>query len=79
MGEPSYEIVVTYVTSRIRSGEWPPGHQLPYIKILAELTGQSQTAVKTALMVLRERGLVRSQQGKGVWVAEAGGLNAQSD
>lgn len=71
MGTPSHEVVVTYVTARIKSGEWKPGDQLPYIRVLAELTGQSQTAVKTALMVLRERGLIRGQQGKGTFVAEA--------
>lgn len=72
MGTPNYEVVVAYVTTRIRSKEWPPGHQLPTIRDLAEMTGTSQTAVKTALIVLRERGLTRGQQGKGTYVAESG-------
>lgn len=70
VGTPSYQVVVAYIRARIAAGEWPPGHQLPTIVQLAELTGTTQTAVKTGLLLLREAGVVRGQQGKGTFVAE---------
>lgn len=67
---PSYQVVIDHITDGISAGRYAPGAKLPTIAALAELTGASQTAVKTALLILRERGTVRGQQGKGSYVAE---------
>lgn len=68
---PQHEIVIEWITARIRAREYAPGARLPTIARLAELTGTSQTAVKTALMVLRRDGTIRGEPGKGTYVAEA--------
>lgn len=70
MGTPSYQVVIDHITAGIAAGQYQPGDKLPTIAALAALTGASQTAVKTALMLLRERGTVRGQQGKGSFVAD---------
>jgi len=69
MNAPSYQVVIDHITDGIRAGRYAPGAKLPTIVQLAEITGSSQTAVKTALLILRERGVVRGQQGKGSFVA----------
>lgn len=67
---PSYQVVIDHITDGIKAGRYAPGAKLPTIVELAELTSVSQTAVKTALLILRERGMVRGQQGKGTFVAD---------
>ena len=73
MGVPSYQIVVDWIEANVRAGTYRPGDQLPTIRDLAALTDTNPTAVKTALLILRERGVVRGQQGKGNFVAESRG------
>lgn len=70
MGTPDYERVRSAIRQRIASGMWQPGDRLPKIKELAELFDSKPTTVKTALAFLREDGLVRGQQGKGIYVAD---------
>lgn len=71
MSTPSYQVVVDHITEGIKAGRYAAGDKLPTIVALSEITGASQTAVKTALLILRERGAVRGQQGKGTFVAES--------
>lgn len=66
---PQHEIVIAWITARIRAAQYKPGDRLPTIAALAELTNSSQTAVKTALVVLRDRGTVRGEPGRGTYVA----------
>lgn len=70
VGTPAYQVVIDHISKAIESGAYRPGAQLPSIAQLAALTGTNATAVKTALMLLRERGTVRGQQGKGTYVAD---------
>jgi GntR family transcriptional repressor for pyruvate dehydrogenase complex len=70
VGATSYEIVIAWVEAGIRAGRYKPGDRLPTIHELADLTDTNPTAVKTALLLLRERGVTRSQQGKGTYVAD---------
>jgi DNA-binding GntR family transcriptional regulator len=70
VGTPSYQVVIDHITAAIATGAYRPRDKLPTIAQLAALTGTNQTAVKTALMLLRERGTVRGQQGKGTYVAD---------
>jgi len=65
-----YVRVYESVVARIRSGEWPPGHQLPSIARLADELDTSQTTVKSALMLLGRDGWTRGQQGKATYVAD---------
>lgn len=64
----NYRTVYEYVTRRIESGFYGPGEKLPSIREFAELLGVGQSAVKVALMLLRDHGHVVGQQGKGTYV-----------
>jgi DNA-binding FadR family transcriptional regulator len=66
---PSHEIVINWVTAQIKAGVYKPGDRLPTIAELARLTDTSQTAVKVALIVLRDRGTVRGEAGRASYVA----------
>jgi GntR family transcriptional regulator len=65
VGTPAYQIVIDHITAGIDAGLYPRGTWLPTIAKLAEITGTSQTSVKTALLLLNQHGVVRGQQGKG--------------
>lgn len=66
---PSHQLVIDYITSGINSGVYLPGDKLPTIVQLAKNVGVSQTAVKTALLLLNKQGIVIGRQGKGSYVA----------
>lgn len=70
MGTPSYELVINHIRAGIASGIYLPGDKLPTIAQLAKELEVSQTAVKTALLLLNKEGVVHGRQGKGSYVAE---------
>ena len=65
-----YLRIVNDVVGKIESGEWPPGTKLPSSRELQEQYKVSHMVVRTAVTILRDRGLVRSVSGKGVFVSE---------
>jgi GntR family transcriptional repressor for pyruvate dehydrogenase complex len=72
MKRPSLSTVVSEsLLARIRSGELPPGAQLPTESELCESYAVSRTVVREAIARLRSEGLVIPRQGKGVFVSEA--------
>lgn len=54
------------ITQKIRSGEWPPGYQLPLDRELREQYDVSQMTIRTAME--RLHALVESFPGKGRFV-----------
>ena len=64
-----YQRVIEGIASQIERGELREGDKLPSIVRLAEEYDVSQTTVKTALLILRQSGLVIGRQGKGTFVA----------
>jgi GntR family transcriptional regulator len=64
-----YQRIVDDVVARIESGEWPPGHKLPSSKELQAQYKTSHMTVRTAVTILRDRGLVESVSGVGVFVS----------
>lgn len=66
---PSHEIVINWIDGQIKAGAYPVGSRLPTIAELAALTECSQTAVKVALIVLRDRGTVRGEAGRATYVS----------
>lgn len=66
---PSHEIVIAWITAQIKAGRFKSGDRLPTIAQLADYTETSQTAVKVALIVLRDRGTVRGEAGRATYVA----------
>ncbi|RKN29947.1 winged helix-turn-helix domain-containing protein [Micromonospora musae] len=65
-----YLRVVNAVTEQIESGELGPGDKLPTYAQLAEQHKVSVSTAQAALRILRDRGLVEGQQGKGTFVTE---------
>ncbi len=58
------------LTERIRSGEYPPGSQLPTYAALSKLYSCSEATITKVMGLLRERGVVVGIQGRGTFVPE---------
>ena len=69
---PIYKQLVEQFEDAIRSGKLAPGEQIPSMNDFALQLGISKETVKKAYGILREKGLLVPQQGKGSYVAEAG-------
>ncbi|MGW4469681.1 GntR family transcriptional regulator [Nonomuraea sp. NPDC004354] len=78
-GRPAYLQIVDDLTGQIRAGTLPPGAALPSIAQLGERYDVSASVVKSAISVMRTRGLVIGQQGKGVFVHETPAVEAPAD
>jgi GntR family transcriptional regulator, histidine utilization repressor len=65
-----YKQIKKYVTDRIASGKWAPGHQVPTEFALVARFGISRTTVNRALHELTQEGLVRRTPGRGTFVTE---------
>ena len=66
---PLYYQVQHTLTARIRSGEYPPGSQLPSESELSRTLSVSRVTVREALRALTDEKLVVKSQGKGTFVA----------
>jgi GntR family transcriptional regulator, transcriptional repressor for pyruvate dehydrogenase complex len=64
------DILFERLEERIRSGAMPPGSRFPTQKEIAETEHVSRTVVREAVARLSARGLTKSRQGSGVFVAE---------
>ncbi|MEV5554357.1 winged helix-turn-helix domain-containing protein [Nonomuraea wenchangensis] len=71
-GRPGYLQIADDLRTQIRGGSLAPGTPLPSTAQLAEQYDASLSVVKMAVGILRNEGLVIGQQGKGVFVADAG-------
>lgn len=58
------------LADRIRTGEYPPGTELPTYIELAALYGVGRTTVSVILKRLKDAGLVVGVRGRGVFVSE---------
>lgn len=65
-----YERIVADIRSKIHAGELRPGDRLPSTRELREQYGCSQVTVRTAILLLQTEGLLRGDQGVGVFVAD---------
>lgn len=63
--KPTARDIVVDLTRKIEPGERSPGSRLPPARALAESYGVALTTVQRATLVLRERGLVVGQPGRG--------------
>lgn len=68
--ESKTDFLIRVITEKIASGEWPPGTQLPSNAQLRETYTVSQMVVRLALDRLKERGLVATAPGLGVFVRD---------
>ncbi len=67
---PEYRRVVDDIAARIAAGELQPGQQLPSYRLLAQEYDVGISTVRSALLLLAERGLVVGRPGKGTFVAD---------
>lgn len=68
---PIYKQLVEQIEDAIRSGKLKPGEQIPSMNDFAAQLDISKETVKKTYGILREKGLLIPQQGKGFYVAEA--------
>lgn len=64
--------VIQKLREEIENGVYGVGDKLPTEPVLVEQFGVSRTVIREAIAELRANGLVRSRQGDGVFVREAG-------
>ena len=78
-GQPLYAQIADALRAEILAGQYKPGDQLPSERELRERFEVSTNSVRAALVQLRTEGLVRSHQGRGVFVREQSALRRLSD
>lgn len=66
---PLYHQLKQWLSTRIVSGELPPGMQLPGDYALSERLGVSRGVVRQALSELRHEGLIERERGRGTFVS----------
>lgn len=62
------ERIAREVQARINDGEWPPGGQLPSVRVLMDEFDVSSATIQRALALLRANGAIEARQGVGVFV-----------
>lgn len=65
----SFRQIADDIQSRIRSGEYPPGAELPSAASLGEIYSVSKATGERALALLSDRGLTVGIRGRGTYVA----------
>jgi GntR family transcriptional regulator len=65
---PPYLQLADLIRSNIESGKYSPGEKLPTHRQLAEFHGVAPMTVQSAFRILRDEGLITSQQGRGSFV-----------
>lgn len=62
--------ILSDITDRIVSGDWPPGHRIPFEHELAEQYGCSRMTVNKAMTQLARDGLIERRRRSGSFVAQ---------
>ena len=70
MPEPAYVAIAGTYARRIRSGELPPGVQLPSYAEIVQRHGVSDIVARKAIELLLSQGLVRSVRRRGIFVTD---------
>ncbi|MFE5810170.1 GntR family transcriptional regulator [Streptomyces sp. NPDC056491] len=68
--EPPYRQIAADLIGEIARGELAPGRPLPSEKELTERYGVARNTARSALAVLRERGLIFTVTGRGSYVTD---------
>lgn len=72
---PPYVQIADDLRAAIDDGELAPGERLPSGRELAAEYGVAAMTIQHAVRLLREEGRLQTWQGRGVFVAPAGGSN----
>lgn len=65
---PMHQRILADIRGRILSGEWPPGHRIPYEHELTEQYGCSRMTVNKAMSELARSGLIERRRRSGSFV-----------
>jgi len=65
-----YLQLMEQICQRIATSDWPAGHELPSIRVLAADVRVSVITVKRAYLELERQGVIVTRQGKGSFVAD---------
>jgi GntR family transcriptional regulator len=65
---PPYLQLADLIRAEIESGKYQPGSKLPTYRELADEHGVATMTVQSAFRVLKDAGLISSQQGRGSFV-----------
>ena len=71
---PIYVQLIERIKTRVVSGEYPPGEQIPSVRELAEAFGVNPNTMQKALTELEREDLVSAQRTVGRFVTEDVGL-----
>ncbi|GAA1941534.1 FadR/GntR family transcriptional regulator [Kitasatospora viridis] len=71
---PGYELVAEQILELIAGSRLQPGDRMPTEQELATRLGTSRTVVREAIRILSALGRVRAQKGRGLYVADDGGM-----
>jgi GntR family transcriptional regulator len=63
-----WEVLAEQLAGEIEAGRYKPGDQLPTVETLQTEYNLSNITVRTAVTELRQRGLIRTEQGSGMFV-----------
>lgn len=72
-----YLQLMDQIRRRIAAGDWPPGYELPSIRVLAADVEVSVITVKRAYLELEREGVIVTRQGKGSFVANSVDLGSE--
>ena len=67
--QPPYVVIAGSIRRKILDGTYGPGKRLPTAKAFAQEYGAAPMTVQNAIRLLREEGLVITQQGRGIFVS----------
>ncbi len=68
--ESKTDMLTRILAERIADGTYAPGSQVPSGARLRAEFGVSQIVVRVAIARLKERGVVETEHGRGVWVTQ---------
>lgn len=74
-----YMTVLDALTADIKAGKYKPGDKIPSDAELVQRFGVARMTARRAVGVLRERGLVRTEWGRGTFVVDPAGSGSEGD
>lgn len=74
--EPLYRQIAKLIERRIADGTYPPNRKVPSESAICEEFGVSRRTARSAYALLADRGMIVTVPGKGTYVAERPGDEA---
>jgi GntR family transcriptional regulator len=78
-GRPMYLQIMEQIKQKVAAGDWATGQEIPSIRQLAAALRVSVITIKRAYLELEREGVIRTQHGKGSFVAPDADLSPRLD